>query len=177
MQTIYGSRARDLHFVVMVREPLSRMHSWWYYCGKSKGFEAHAADELRRGSGSAWHSTYGWQLQEWAKGFRLRQFYVIPYHLFSGSTSRAICDDISARLQFKMECANVAMDVLHGSHPSLEQDTSEGFRMLFDSAMAADKGLLLKTLAKGSTKGMGLPSYNGAPQDEKALHAWLVNHW
>lgn len=177
LKGIYGSKAKQLQFVVMVREPLSRMHSWWYYCKKNDGFQAHAEDELRRGSGSLWHSTYGQQMKFWTEIYSMNQFYVIPFKLFSGKTSNRICQDISDRLHFTMACSAIAIEALHGSHPQLEQDTTQKFRDFFDTSMAPDRELLVDVLAKGSTEGMGLPHFTGRAGEALTINRWLTKYW
>jgi len=177
LANIYGEHGRRVNFVVMVREPLARMQSWWYYCGKGSGFQTHAHEELAKGMGSAWHSTYGWQLKEWVKVFHLRQFYVIPYKLFNGESSFQICTEISWRSKFRMSCNKAREDKLHGSHPSIDDDVTPEFRASFDEAMAADKSLLVDVLAKGSTKGMGLPTYQGTLGNPSDVEHWLVKSW
>ena len=176
-QKIYGGDGGKLQFVVMLREPLSRMQSWFYYCGHSIGFQEHAGDELKRNAGSVWHSFYGWQMSEWTRIFLLRQFYVIPFHLFGGQASQQICDDISERLRFKIECAPVVMDALHGNHPALQEDTTEEFRHNFSAYMAHVQQQLVEVLTRGSARGMGLPGYKGTPSDEPAVQKWLIENW
>lgn len=178
LDRLYGRiLGRSLQFVVMVREPLSRMQSWWYYTGNKGPFQPHAEDEVRTGLGSVWHSKYGHHMQEWTATFNFIQFYVIPFRLFSGPASQGICDNVSARLNFRVTCAPVAVDALHGSHPSLEADTTEEFRDSFAAYMAPDLQLLVEVLAVGSTKGMGLPQYQGEPGSEAAIGGWLVKNW
>lgn len=177
LKGIYGHKAKQLQFVVMIREPLSRMHSWWYYCHKKEGFHLHAEDELRRGSGSLWHSMYGQQMKFWTGMYNMRQFYVIPFKMFSGRTSNRICQDISKRLSFTMACSAIAIEALHGHHPLLEEDTTQSFRDFFDASLAPDRELLVDVLAKGSTEGMGLPRLAHGINTTEAINHWLTKFW
>lgn len=177
LASIYGTSGVHVQFVVMVREPLARMQSWWYYCGKEAGFQDHAGEELEKGMGSAWHSTYGWQLRDWTRVFHMRQFYVIPYKLFNGEASENICYDVSKRLRYKMSCNPAHRGRNRGTHPPLVDDVAPEFRAHFDSSMAGDKAILVDVLTTGSTKNMGLASYDGKPGSAAAVEQWLVSSW
>lgn len=177
LNSIYGVLGSKVKFFVMLREPLARMHSWWYYCGKKEGFQDHAAEEVTVLKGSAWHSTYGWQLKVWTEIFDFKQFYVIPFKLFGGNSSEHICRDVQQRVHFDMQCNPVGPERLHSSHPSLEKDTSAAFRTKFNDFMAGDKAILVDTLTAGSVKGMGLPSFTGKVGSHRDLQHWLEYNW
>lgn len=162
MVKFYGAKLLDmLVFVVMLREPLARMQSWWYFRGKQSGFQEETEKELKRFGGAAWHSMYGWQLEQWTTTFDRRQFHVIPMRAFTNGNSKKICATLSRRLDFAMQCAGMAENRLsrHSSYPSLLEDTTEAFRDTFNQRFREDKERLLRVLVRGYNEGMTLAGF------------------
>jgi len=168
--SFYGKKLTPLMvFVVMLREPLARMQSWWYYRGYTKGFQKEANKNLERIRGDAWHSLYGWQLDQWTKTFEYKQFVVIPMKVFTTGDSKEICANLGKRLNFAMECHRMSENRLSKSNPSLADDTTVEFRAKFNLHFAEDKEMLLRVLVKGHVEGMTLAGF-GTPSKCKSAN-------
>lgn len=184
LQTLYGPKASEVTFVVMVREPLSRIVSHWYYFVKlrSQNFMS-GVDAMLSGKGSdeqVWFGMYGHQMSVWLDVFPARQFYVIPYLAYGKGNTSSIAQDLSERMHYEMVDARGAAADQNGgtaSHPPLEDVTTPEFRQMFNAFMAEDKSKLISLLAQGHTEGMGLADYDGAVGNEGDVKRWLEAWW
>eukprot|EP00928_Gymnodinium_smaydae_P054541 TRINITY_DN38294_c0_g1_i1.p1 TRINITY_DN38294_c0_g1~~TRINITY_DN38294_c0_g1_i1.p1 ORF type:complete len:412 (-),score=37.34 TRINITY_DN38294_c0_g1_i1:128-1363(-) len=198
MVKLHGDEAaKKLTLIMMIREPLSQMQSAWYH-SRSFNFTnvcsscraptfKDALFQLHNGTQQSppqytqwlWNVMYGQHLQEWVKHFDAAQLYIIPTHVYSKGDTKAICRDLSSRLDWAMECEtqrNVSHEWTH-QHPRLDQDAPQETLQYFHDLLSQDMQLLTKLLAEGNAKGMGLANYAGAPGDEKAISEWLKAGW
>jgi len=188
MRSVYGDAAsKRLVFAVMIREPLSRVHSHWHYSGPTrlsnytgsfqKEVEAYLADPSDfRMETRVWYSQYGAQLDQWLGSFGPEQFLVIPYKAYA-SNGTVVCEELAKRLQFKIGCS---AETAHGKevhHAALEEETTLELRQRFQNFMADDKLLLVNLLAKGQPLGMGLPKYWGPRGSPQHIDEWLARWW
>lgn len=184
MQALYGPKASAVTFVVMVREPLSRIVSHWYYFVKLKtqnfmlGVDAMLSG--RSSDEQVWFGMYGHQMSMWLDVFPANQFYVIPYLAYGKGNTSSIARDLGERMQYEMVDAQGEAAAMNGgttNHPPLEDITTAEFRLKFDAFMAEDKTKLIALLAKGHQEGMGLASYEGASGSDEDVKRWLEAWW
>lgn len=178
LQRFYGGLlSPKMTFVIMIREPLARMQSWWYYRGYGKGFQREAEKNMKRFRGDAWHSMYGEQMEQWLMVFAYNQFVVIPIKAFTKGNSKQICLSLSRRLNFAMECHNMAEVRLQKHNPPLEEDVTPEFREKFNQQFITDKDKLVRILTKGHRHGMTLAGFTARLPHYTAVQKWLEEHW
>lgn len=184
LQYLYGSRVSTITFIVMVREPLSRIVSHWFYYNKLRTLDfqegvlamvnGQATDE------QVWYGMYGHQMSVWLNQLPARQFYVIPYLAYGKGDTKRIARDLSERLKYEMvdvEGVAAAMNGAVSSHPPLENITTSLFRQKFNAFMKEDRSKLVSLLAQGHQEGMGLALYSGAVGNVSAVEYWLHRWW
>jgi len=190
LRSIYGpTMYKQITFVVLLREPLARAQSWFYYGHvPSTVFQASMEDQLslaangwagNPSSSAVWGSYYGHHLGEWLKSFDASQFLIVPFKAFTSGDSSGICQDLSQRLSFNMECGTMTTHRLAfgARHPSVEDDTTAEFRQKWGEFFDPDKELLVNLLAQGHTQGMGLAAYSGKAGDVEDVQKWLEQSW
>lgn len=204
MRELYGDEASDrLTLAMMIREPLSQMQSAWYHA-ESFGFtnvcQSCEAASFKDALGSLmnglhqerpqytqwlWNVMYARQLEEWLTHFKASQFYIVPTNIYSRGDSTAICNDLTSRLGFSMQCSKEVPDggeaegTSHAwthEHPSLDEDAGE-FREQFDAIMNVENDHLVKLLARSNAEGLGLANFAGPVGDEEAVRQWLFAGW
>jgi len=192
--------SRKLVFVVMLREPLSRMQSAWYHaaqpyshwrqCRDCKGdtFAKALNATLHKSMAPIpfyddwlWTSMYGRHLEHWMYHFAPNQFYIIPYRQYTHGNKSAICRGIATRLSPGLKCSEIdtkeaALSNSH-EHPALQDDCPSEVRKLFHKRMKPEKQLLLQVLALANEDGAALANYFGATGALLPIHSWLRNWW
>lgn len=200
LRHFYGVGAKRLAFVVMLREPLSRMQSAWYHaaqpyshwrqCRDCKGetFANSLNATLLRSLAPTpvyddwlWTSMYGRHLEHWLYHFSPNQFYVMPYRQYTHGNKSMICRDIAGRLSPGVKCEEIdtkeaAMSNTH-DHPALIDDCPNEIRKLFHKRMKPEKQLLLQVLAQAHQDGAGLANYFGPTGNLNNIHTWLKHWW
>jgi len=184
---LYGPHlSKKITFVILLREPLARAQSWFYY-GRvpDMTFQAYAEGDLRQAANgwtghpsasAAFGSRYGAHLEGYLGSFDPSQFFIVPFRAFTSGNSRRICEELSLWLAFDMECGPMTTHRLSSDNPSLEEDTTEEFRQLWREFFEPDKRLLVSLLAEGYAQGMGLASYRGSG-DLEDIQGWLEEWW
>lgn len=189
LRSMYGRFADAVTFVVMLREPLSRIYSFGKYNmhGSQQGFETWLRDQTRKFSpedlinshNPVWGSSYGFQMSRWLNVFNYSQFYMIPFKAFGQGDATRICRDLVQRLHYQIDCGsggsparkNVAV------HPFSPESAPQELRRHLKWLMRKDTHMLLTHLRTGSQRGMGLALYDGPLGDRKAIRAWLQTWW
>lgn len=182
LATIYGDLCSKITFVVMLREPLSRIHSHWFYVNVPDiSFQSGVEAMMSRFGGElVWMSMYGQHMQEWVASFPPEQFYVIPYLAYGKGDTRTISMELSRRIKFDFTNDDGKSVHRNGNqHPGepLDKLITEEFRSRFDAYMAEDKAKLIKVLAEGQPRGMGLAKYEGNGGNAEEIQAWLEKWW
>lgn len=196
LRAMYATEAaaRRVTLTVMIREPLARIHSHWYYSGPSgyafhrnqplpttfsadlEGFLSGSFNEFRMKQ-RVWYSSYGAQLQQWQQHFSPEQFLVVPIKAYV-EDGLAVCNALSERLAFQIGCtAETSHGMKNKPYPSLMDDVTPEIRERFLATIEEDTNTLLKVLASGQAKGMHLPRYEGAEGSESDVRAWLERYW
>jgi len=194
----YGDLIGRVKFLVLLREPLSRMQSAWYHaesfnftnlCAdcRAKSFHHALQNHVERAlanppeySDWLWSSMYGLQLTHWMEYFPARQFFVAPYKYFLDDKKDNICRQFSETINFAIDCDSHGTPALHEwqhAHPGLDEDTTEHTRKRFKSIMDTHKHLLISKLAKAHSEGATLAGYSGATASTRDLMEWLENGW
>jgi hypothetical protein len=203
LHRFYGADAsKKLTFVILIREPLSRMHSAWYAAKMCDHFGAICTDDCRADSIQAamrtalvnahrdrpvhtewlWTSMYARHMKEWLSKFDAKQFYVIPYREYAHGNADGICGDLAERLNFQMDCQSNGVPVSHewkSNHPELDADfpLKSELRQAFDSFMQGENVALWELLAMAHKNGMGLANYNGTKGSAEEIRSWVQERW
>eukprot|EP00930_Biecheleria_cincta_P035122 TRINITY_DN24189_c0_g2_i1.p1 TRINITY_DN24189_c0_g2~~TRINITY_DN24189_c0_g2_i1.p1 ORF type:complete len:404 (+),score=69.33 TRINITY_DN24189_c0_g2_i1:81-1292(+) len=186
----------ELVFVVMIREPLARFQSHWYYGQEwtrkyediPKGeFDQELSRQIQQAANEKvynfrlWASMYGAQLQTWLHRFSASQFMFIPTQSYSASTEDrlTVLNELSARLNtpFQLQRSAPAKRSNPSQHPKLSEDVTPGNAAMFNRFMEKDHQLLLELLAQASLKGAYLGGYTGRPGSTGDIDSWLRAKW
>lgn len=194
-----AQQAPRVTFVVMLREPASRMQSHWYCCvcpkptrvegGRCEGrtFEgdmtftmAHASQGIY--NDWLWYSLYDAHLTEWFQVWEPSNFYIVPYKQFTKGNKDVICQDLAHRMDYPIECQSggtaatwIGADP-HGK-PDVQQDLSEELWSSYEQFITPGKERLVSIIAAAHLKGAGLANYEGAPGSATEVKSWLFSAW
>jgi hypothetical protein len=194
LHSFYGpAMSQQLTFLVMLREPVSRMHSAWYdsktkricwpgACGASFQEDLFAATKEARQTPPKyndwwWRSLYALQLKEYFSRFLRYQFIVIPYKLYVNRKSSAICDMLSAHLAFPVKCPPTKVHLNAHDHQDLAQDVPDTLLHDCYDLMAAENRRLAEELAVGQPSGAILADFSGNSSSESQILSWLQAGW
>lgn len=196
LQEFYNNDTSELVFVVMIREPLARLQSHWYYGQEwtrkyediARGeFNKELSRQTRRAANEKvynfrfWASMYGAQLQTWLQSFSASQFMFVPTQSYSTTAKDRsnIWSELSARLGTPIELQYSASPK-HSNpsqHPELSEDTTPDNAAMFNRFMEKDHQLFLQLLAQASLKGAYLGGYTGRPGSSGDIDSWLHDKW
>jgi len=186
LASVYGDQAAKLVFAVMIREPLSRVHSHWHYSGpnaKGNTFSQELETWLQdngadfRMATRVWYSSYGAQLTQWLDSFASSQFMVIPYKAYAANGGMEVCGALAQKLGYRIHCAPETAHGMASKHASLDEEASADLQTRFRTAVESDKRKLLRLLAGGHSTGMSLPRYEGEIGSQLGIANWLVKWW
>jgi len=201
LQDFYQDDARKLIFVVMLREPLSRMQSAWYHSHegyaewaqcrdcKAPSFQQALNSSLSKAQRSTptyddwlWASLYGRQIEYWLSKFDAHQFVILPYRQYTQGDRTGVCLDIAKRLEKVFDCkalstGNATFANFH-EHPTMDQEElPHALKTQFDSFIEAENTRLAGILAKAQVRGAGLPGYAGPIGDKDEIQRWVELLW
>jgi len=202
LRYIYGDDAsRQLVFVILLREPLSRMQSNWYHAQatgwvqcldcKNSTFASALSHTLDKVSGLnplpiyddwLWASLYARQIVIWLDAFSADQLVVLPFKSFTEGNKIRVCNVISHKLDALVDCsklksANNTAQINSHEHRSLEEDISPELRDRFFDLLSEDNTRLVKILTQAHFMGATLQGYKGNAGDENAVWTWLSSGW
>jgi len=204
LHRLYGhALSRRLVFVVMLREPLSRMQSAWYHAAQpyshwlqcrdcaAKTFQNALRTTLVRAQGGMggrpkiddwlWASMYGRQLKHWLTLFDPWQFYVLPYKDYVHGAGQEVCFQLAAMLGHDLRCNRVAVGTAPASnvheHPPLSDDCPLDLYHEFMKVIHNENFKLFKVLAKALRRGATLANYNETLRTDKGVRKWLERSW
>lgn len=201
---LYGHvLSRKLVFVVMLREPLSRMQSAWYHAAQpyshwlqcrdcaAKSFQNALKTTLARAQGKLggppkvddwlWASMYGRQLKHWLTLYDPVQFYVIAYKDYVRGSGQMVCNEIAEKMGRTLHCNKIAHGAAPASnvheHPSLSEDCPNELYSIFMSVIHMENFRLFKVLAKAMRRGTTLANFNETQRNDKGVKLWLERGW
>lgn len=184
---------RRLKFIIMVREPLDRLTSGFFFLNSNaptKSFRKYLREALDkpRGTGNpnvnmdfrVWASMYGEQLQNWLGVAEPDQFYIIPKGFYFGgfkaSMFRELGDWLKVRLpEDKRDASHV--NRTPGRHHNPRRLLTPALLKRFYSFIRPDVELFTDLLARGSTEGMRLGNFTGPLGNNTAIRDWLKAGW
>mmetsp|Transcript_36120 Transcript_36120/g.78814 ORF Transcript_36120/g.78814 Transcript_36120/m.78814 type:complete len:362 (-) Transcript_36120:75-1160(-) len=186
LQYFYGEELYPkLTFMVMMRDPLERLQSGWYFSRRYQldpedtfAFDRHLREVLQtakhngRYSIRLWQSMYGSQLKSWLERFEARQFVFAPMMIAVNNVTSTL-SSLSKQLGIPLNETHTHLDENSVSHPSVSEDCSPGTIAMFDHFMEDDHRLLLEELAKASLEGASLVGYTGSLGNRSEIGAWL----
>lgn len=193
----YGQQAGKVVFVILLREPLSLFQSLWYCCmggvKNTERFQMALDSRLKSVSGDIgkseawlWRLLIARHLEGWLNNFEASQFVVVPYRQYTEGNKDAVCQSISAKLSFNIDCNSHGKPASHRfnkpgaegeEHPPIEHDTTPELRERFHNLMAAENARLALDLANAQSKGMVLAGYNGTHGSKDEVYQWLKDNW
>mmetsp|Transcript_49967 Transcript_49967/g.107074 ORF Transcript_49967/g.107074 Transcript_49967/m.107074 type:complete len:364 (+) Transcript_49967:114-1205(+) len=190
LQYFYGEELYPkLTFMVMMRDPLDRFQSSWYFFRErhkhvetidpEATFDRHVREVLHDANNShyrlrLWQSMYGSQLKSWLERFEARQFIFAPMMIaLNGITSTF--SSLSKQLGIPLNETHTHLHENSSPHPSVSEDCSPGTIAMFDHFMEDDHRLLLEELAKASLEGASLVGYTGSLGNKSDIDAWLLS--
>jgi len=205
LQQFYGEHQRKLVFVVMLREPLSRMQSAWYHsrtvdpaelpweqcrdCMAASFAEALNATVARASSPSPtyddwmWASMYGRQLKHWMSVYDSSHFIIVPQRTYINDGNVKACMDVARKLDLSLNCqalegqgANPSTMNAH-KHPPLEGDAPQELQNKFKEVIERENTILFETLATAHVNGASLTGYIGPAGDRDQIKEWLERSW
>lgn len=188
---LYPGLTSRLTFVMMVREPLSRVLSAYYFRmelllsgtvaeGQFQAYMDLALSAMGQGiyDSFIWPTMYARQLENYLETFEEEQFLVAPYlHYFNNKC--LLFQTLEARLGVTLECEETEAATEHNTneHPPLEEVLSNSSRNAFNSAMQPEVDRLVAVLANTSSRGLLLAAYNGTLGSEEEIRDYLVDGW
>lgn len=182
LRGMYGDAWRSLFFVIMLRQPLDRMQSTWYHASqpysnwvqcrdcKANSFREALAGTMERARNHTyddwlWASMYARHIEAWLKHFEARQMYIIPMKQYVKGARVHICNDMSKRLSFPLDCQVLEGQVVSHSntheHVRVEDDAPEELRAEFATFMQAENSRLARLISEARAGGAGLAGYKG----------------
>lgn len=197
---LYAEQAKRITFVVMLREPLARMQSAWYHSAKmnwrvcrdcrAPSFQKALVATMGRMRQQPprlddwlWGSMYSLHLEQWMAHFPPNQFFVIPFKAYVGGNKKNICQKLSWRLDFKMNCGSLRNAVAANSHehPVLEDDLPGALRHQFHELMHTEVTKLMQVLAWAYTQGTGLSGFETTKSPDEVMGLdvwdWIKTQW
>jgi len=198
LRQVYGSSGSRLAFIVILREPLDRMHSAWYHaqqidflavCSDCKALsfvEALTAtldrfeQTPRKYDDWLWHSMPSLQLPWWHSEFDARQLYILGTRAYGRSGFGPLCEALEPALGVDWAC-NMIREPRHSNthhHRSLaEEPISAALELQFNRTFGPDTRRLVDELASLQSQGATLVGYQGAAGSVRDVEAWLRQAW
>jgi len=199
LHRFYGDLSNRVTFVVLMREPLSRMQSAWYH---SQAWKARHGRTMPGMHGSSfqedllasvdeaeehrlsmlmWGSLYGRQLHGYLSEFHASQFVLVPYKYYTEHAEKEVCAALASRIEYHISCKHIregAWVPNSHAHPSLQEDVSPELLRRFNDFIAPENALLEEVLLRAFNEGATLPAFHpDGPPDHLALRAWLTAGW
>merc|ERR1719181_724390 len=193
----YQGLSSRLAFILMVREPLSRtLSSYFYYASTQLRKKTHVDFKFLTSKRQVetyfrmaipaqatgfydlhlWGSMYARQLEDYLAKFAATQFVVSPYLLYARHKG-SLLHELSLRLGIDLlQCQNDdpgRMENAH-AHKSPEEILSNRTREAFQVMMEPEVDRLVTLLANASQRGLGLHAYNGTLGSKEETRKWLV---
>mmetsp|Transcript_95521 Transcript_95521/g.204989 ORF Transcript_95521/g.204989 Transcript_95521/m.204989 type:complete len:371 (+) Transcript_95521:110-1222(+) len=200
MADLYGEKKSQLTFGIMVREPVSRFQSGWYYAGGPTAynttFREHVDSVLSmaenmddEGIGQEYfldqfyRSLYSTNMKHWFDEFKPEQFIIIPSGLYlKNETFKAsLMQDIGRKMSMEVNTSRLEAKPLRhpleGSHPPLIEDLDSS-QIATLRAKHYDPAIneLSQMLAEAIPDGLTLSGFEGRPIPSD-IEAFLRSSW
>eukprot|EP00438_Fugacium_kawagutii_P003111 Skav210393 [mRNA] locus=scaffold1526:444852:447288:- [translate_table: standard] len=180
LRVTYGKDFARVRFVVLLREPVSRVQSLLYQFQGHHAREArrmkfnpgnHLREELRAFVDdqvvpyNIWHGLYGRHLLEWFFYWPSSQFMVVPYRYVT-SQAHTVCQSLKQHLTIQMNCSSLFDRYNdHHPHPPVEQEALKiEFKLLVDVLVNNSNSVVMPAL-----KSKGAPTPADVEQKSKSI--------
>jgi len=204
----YGQQLKSrLTFIIMMREPLSQMQSFWYHMqtvyqknlqGGTVPHQAlgdvsfddtfieqltHAMDLAEAGTITVWlwYAMYGRQIRDWLRHFEPLQFFMVPMQYFIVLARNEFAASLQERLKHPIAFGVAGPSMNSHPHPKLEEEVPPGsnMRVRFDAFMSGENMLLVQQLHGAYMQGAHLPGFHpeGVNATASEVEAWLTTGW
>lgn len=206
LSMFYGDEHKnDILFVVMLREPLSRMQSAWYGLRHPPLNEGRTTfshdvnitlDFWKNSNGTSmldwmWRSLYAPQIQDYLEYFSPSQLVAIPMKQYTEATngSQTCVNNILQRLGASRQ--SVSLEVAenfdspgeddnptnHGEHPPLNDDIDPDIQAAFNHEIQPYNDMLVSLLAKMNDEGSLLMGMDRTQASLEDIRMWLYLYW
>jgi hypothetical protein len=186
----YAEKGSALTFVVLVRDPIPRYLSAFYfrkevvYGGtvKDGDFETSVNSSLAAMADNwfdsfIWPGLVGRHIENYLQYFAPQQFIVSPNHYYYDFK----CDVfsvVSQHLGVLVPCEDdEASSENSNPHPPLEEVLQDSVKAKLEEALLPENERFVGVLTRGSLQGMSLPKYTGTLGNKSGIQAWLLAGW
>lgn len=200
MHRWYGLDRKRLGFTIILREPLRRLQSGFYYTMRFEKFKSFAlyvnmiferapafldgnVDELALDFplDEFYRSMYGVMMRPWFRQFSRNKFAIVTMRKYMDSVDdrqsimKAICEHFNIPADPRAVTAPLLLN--KGTHPALEDDLdARTIQRLNRQFFVPDAKNLSTMLMKGAHHGLLLAGYKGK-LEEDAIHQFLKETW
>lgn len=189
LSQFYGEQIANVKFLVLLREPIECMQSYFYYDHKDKihSFQDWAQSLIAKDSARQGYlflnSMYAPQLQMYFEKFDPSQFIIVPmkYNIARKNGQKAFFEFLWEKFGLAPPDDGEATLESYNEHQhtplvdDLDSDTLSKFQQLVDGMTGAR--VLAQTLASEGRRGPMLYGYDGAADDIEAIASWLSDGW
>jgi len=197
----YGKKAQDLTFMILLREPMKRMQSAFYYdkanfidyepyINLPPTFQEYVSEVLSRAKRGDMlqqdsefdrpltGSLYTRQIETYFDVFSPSQFIFVPFLFEVAPTTgtQTVAQHVFEKLgidgpQVKMVAEN------QNPHPPLEKDLDAASHAGLTALLEKHAGAMSIAKMLASREGARLHGYTGHSNDTAAIHKWLSTNW
>lgn len=191
----YGQSGKRLKFVIMLREPLSRLQSEWYHTHELENCPGcMAKDSFQRAlefnvnltfqnppeiTDWIWKSMYARHIEGWLSYFPAGQFIIIPYKFYVKHDTIGISKFFIALFHLRSAPWGTPAHQNVHTKPTLEEELPFGHpvRDSYNNFMATENSRLVELLTKLGQDGGTLYGFKGDLSDTRSINQWLKFGW
>lgn len=181
----YGKKISAVKFLVLVRDPIKVIQSFFYYehAEKKHSFQNWVSSAVKSENARGRHfknAMYAPQLELYFRKFNASQFIIVPmkYNVASKDGHPAFVDHLRNYMSLKAPPPDVQPigEWNTHEHPSVEEDLDKDtFKDLQELVEELTGPRVLALVLSGS--GANLYGYEGAPSDIDAIAKWISDGW
>lgn len=198
----YGNDIKRPVFTVLLREPLERFQSAYYFflqtkdIMKSTGLQGSdfnqftqrtvvQSQETGKYNWILWTSLYGKHMHAWSQQIDPSSMIIIPMYSYARATDGWLkaCRSLSSRLNIVLRCGSrTASRENQNEHPPLSEDITEDSRNQFYKFLQGDHQKLVDVLVQINQGGGELVTFDGSSTAAAffggdAVNTWLCKGW
>eukprot|EP00421_Protoceratium_reticulatum_P026217 CAMPEP_0168464996 /NCGR_PEP_ID=MMETSP0228-20121227/55877_1 /TAXON_ID=133427 /ORGANISM="Protoceratium reticulatum, Strain CCCM 535 (=CCMP 1889)" /LENGTH=328 /DNA_ID=CAMNT_0008480537 /DNA_START=30 /DNA_END=1017 /DNA_ORIENTATION=+ len=188
---LYGKKANKLTMLVLMREPLARYQSGWYWGHRENPNQtapgAFAAG-LREGLDGAkhgkvythrlWAGMYARHLESFLRFFRPDQFVIVPFKAYTQENAKdEVMTFLSLRLGIPLRFTREVSREIHMPHPTVEEDLPQEIISEFQQFMEPENERLFELLTSMANQSAFLANYHDPEVSVAGVKEWLTGGW
>lgn len=202
-----GHLSGNLKMMIMLREPLARIHSEYYHSKQYSWIEKLTKIPFQKCFGCSanhtfvesfrhnvnllqqtppqlsdwfWKSFYARQVEEFLKYFDAAQFMFVPMRIYTASQTADFSQDLLQRLDINATGWKAASHLNdHVNKPALDSEMppTHETRKAYQALMKSENDRLVSVISKAQLGGAWLPEFSGTQGDQKDVWSWLESNW